>query len=120
MSGDPKDIIDEIILTITTSESPEQTLDTIVCMVADRFSVEVCSVYIYNPYGNNLILKATEGLNKNLVGHIDMDVNEGLTGLVIERMSPVFIINPATHPRFKFYAGSGEEIYHTYLGLPLI
>jgi len=120
MYGDPKDIIDEIIQTITTSESPEQTLDTIVSMVADRFCVDVCSVYIYNPYGNTLILKATVGLNKNLVGIIEMDVSEGLTGLVIESMAPVFIVKPANHPRFKFYAGSGEEIYRTYLGLPLI
>jgi phosphotransferase system enzyme I (PtsP) len=49
-----------------------------------------------------------------------MDVNEGLTGLVIETMAPVFIVNPAAHPRYKYYAGSGEEAYKNFLGLPLI
>ncbi len=113
-------ISEEILEAITASESPARTLDLIVRMIARRFHVDVCSVYIYDPYGNNLKLKATVGLDSRSVGTIEMGLNEGLTGLVIEKMAPLFIKNPATHPRFKFYAGSGEEIYKTYLGLPLL
>ncbi len=113
-------ISEEILEVITASESPVKTLDLIVRMIARRFHVDVCSVYIYDPYGNILKLKATVGLESGSVGTIEMGLHEGLTGLVIERMEALFIKNPATHPRFKYYAGSGEEIYKTYLGLPLI
>ena len=113
-------ISEEILAVITASESPVKTLDLIVRMIARRFHVDVCSVYMYDPYGNNLKLKATVGLDSGSVGTIEMGLHEGLTGLVIERMEALFIKNPATHPRFKYYAGSGEEIYKTYLGLPLI
>src|SRR6056297_53917 len=54
------------------------------------------------------------------VGSISMDVHEGLTGLVLETMKPVFVVNPAEHPRFKYYENSGEEHYQTFLGVPLI
>jgi phosphotransferase system enzyme I (PtsP) len=38
----------------------------------------------------------------------------------MERLSPVFVRNPAAHERFKYFEGSGEERYSTFLGLPLI
>lgn len=120
MKRDQSHILEDILETITASENPEASLDRIVQLIADRFNIDVCSVYVYNPYGNNLLLKATVGLSRESVGVIEMDVNEGLTGLVIEKMAPVFIVNPSSHPRYKYYAGSGEEIYKTYLGVPLI
>lgn len=120
MPRDQKYILEDILKTITGSETSEQSLDLIVRMIADRFAIDVCSVYVYDPYGHNLALKATVGLSRESVGKIEMDVEEGLTGMVIETMAPVFIVNPTTHPRFKYYAGSGEEVYKTYLGVPLI
>lgn len=120
MQRDQHHIFEDILETISGSENPEQSLDRIVQLIAQRFAIDVCSVYVYDPYGNSLILRATVGLRKESVGVIEMDVNEGLTGLVIETMAPVFIVNPSSHPRYKYYAGSGEEIYKTYLGVPLI
>ncbi len=120
MQKDHSHILEDILETITASETPEQSLDHIVRMVSERFHIDVCSVYGYNPYGNTLFLRATVGLSRESVGAIEMDVDEGLTGLVIETMAPVFIVNPSSHPRYKYYAQSGEEVYRTYLGVPLI
>ncbi len=120
MQNNQNHILEDILETISASENPEQSLDLIVQLIAGRLNIDVCSVYVYNPYGNNLILKATVGLSRESVGAIEMDVEEGLTGMVIETMAPVFIKNPSTHPRYKYYEGSGEEAYKTYLGVPLI
>lgn len=120
MQSDQGHILEDILEAITSSGSPEQSLAKIVQMISKRFLTDVCSVYVYNPYGNNLVLKATVGLSSESVDAIEMNVDEGLTGLVIETMAPVFIRNPSAHPRYKFYEGSGEEVYKTYLGVPLI
>ncbi|MBS3809157.1 MAG: hypothetical protein KGY38_03245, partial [Desulfobacterales bacterium] len=117
MEAQQLNILEDIFQTITNSCNPETTLDQIVSKVAVRLEIDVCSVYVYDPSENRLILKATRGLDQSSVNAIDMDVGEGLTGLAIEQMSPVFVVNPETHPRFKFYAGSGEENYATFLGL---
>ncbi len=120
MNPKEKYILENILEAISVSDNPAQSLDRIVHMVAAELHIDACSVYVYNPYDNSLSLKATRGLNRESVGSIEMDLSEGLTGLVIETMAPVFVVDPATHPRYKYYAGSGEEVYKTYLGVPLI
>ena len=112
-------ILEEIFQIIAESGSPEHTLNRIVALVADRFSVDVCSVYVYHPAEKRLVLKANVGLKTELVGAISMGVDQGLTGLAIETMHPVFVVDPSAHPRYKYYPGIGEEAYRTFLGLPL-
>lgn len=113
-------LLQDIFQIIAESESPELSLERIGHMLIDRCGVDVCSVYVYDPVPERLILRATVGLNKESVGSIAMERNQGLTGLVLETMAPVFVVHPERHPRFRFYENSGEENYHTFLGLPLI
>ncbi len=115
-----ENILEKIFGLIAHSESSAHTLDQIVKYVAKTYQIDVCSVYILDPNKKELVLEATEGLSKELVGIISMKANQGLTGLVLETMSPVFIVNPSDHSRYKYYKKSGEEIYHTFLGLPLL
>ncbi|MFO7837940.1 MAG: phosphoenolpyruvate--protein phosphotransferase [Desulfosalsimonadaceae bacterium] len=120
MQRDQIHLLQDIFQIIAESEGPEVSLERIGQMLIDRCGIDVCSVYVYHPEEEKLVLRATVGLNKEVVGSISMDRNEGLTGLVLETMEPVFVVNPAEHSRFKYYEDSGEEIYQTFLGLPLI
>lgn len=120
MTTEPGHIINDIFEMLTNSENSEQSIHQIVRMITERFSIDVCSIYVYDPSENKLVLKATKGLHTESMDTIEMGVNEGLTGLVIETMEPIFVTNPSTHPRFKYYEKSGEEKFLTYLGLPLI
>ncbi|HYA14764.1 MAG TPA: phosphoenolpyruvate--protein phosphotransferase [Syntrophales bacterium] len=113
-------IIEDVGRIIADSSGPVQTLREIVRLVAEKFCVDVCSIYVFDEDKKCLSLVATYGLSEEMVGKIKMRLNEGLTGLVIEGMRPVFVKNPARHPRFKYFEGSGEERYHSFLGLPLI
>ena len=49
-----------------------------------------------------------------------MPINEGLAGLVAEQVVPVAVADVKNHPRFKYFKESGEEEYHSFLGVPLI
>ncbi|MFP3981812.1 MAG: phosphoenolpyruvate--protein phosphotransferase [Desulfobacterales bacterium] len=113
-------ILEDIFRTITDSGDPETTLNQIVHKVAGRLEIDVCSVYVFDPSENKLVLKATYGLAPSAVDVIEMDISEGLTGLALEQMKPVLVVHPSRHSRFKYYAESGEEKYATFLGLPLI
>ena len=113
-------ILEDIGKIITESARPHRTLEKIVELVADKFNTDVCSVYLLDTDKRSLVLQATVGLRKESTGRVRMSVQEGLTGLVLEEMRPVFIVNPAAHPRYKFFEKSGEEIYSTYLGVPLV
>jgi len=119
MARDDIRILGEIGKIITEYDNPEDVLAKIVSRIAFRFNVDVCSIYLINKETGELILRATQGLNNQVVDKLKMNVSEGLTGWVIEQMEPVFTTNPEQHPRFKYYEESGEEIFKTYLGVPL-
>lgn len=120
MKRDQIHLLQDIFQTITESESPEMSLERIGQMLIDRCGIDVCSVYVFDAAEEKLVLRATVGLRKESVGTISMGMHEGLTGLVLETMKAVFVVNPATHPRFQYYEHSGEEKYQTFLGVPLI
>jgi len=113
-------IIEDTSRIMTDSRCPEDTLQEIVELIADTFNTDVCSIYLFDAGKNNLVLKATVGLSRDTVDKISMRIHEGLTGLVLEKLAPVFVVNPSRHPRYKFFEGSGEEAYRTFLGVPLV
>ncbi|HUX46275.1 MAG TPA: alpha-glucan family phosphorylase [Terracidiphilus sp.] len=99
---------------------PADTLMNVVALIANRFRTDVCSAYLLEPDRSNLVLAATLGLHPSCVGRLRMPLNEGLAGLVAEQVMPVAVGDARNHPRFKFFKESGEEEYHSFLGVPLI
>ncbi|HEX9443962.1 MAG TPA: phosphoenolpyruvate--protein phosphotransferase, partial [Candidatus Binatia bacterium] len=113
-------ILEDISTLISHSHDLRETLNRLVAIVAERMETEVCSLYILEPKKNRLTLWATMGLDDESVGKVSMGIGEGLTGLVIERMSPVVVVDAQAHPRYKYFPETGEERFHSFLGVPLI
>jgi starch phosphorylase len=99
---------------------PVDTLMNVVALIATRFGTDVCSAYLLEPDRSNLVLAATLGLHPKCIGTLRMPLSEGLAGLVAETVLPVAVENVSTHPRYKYFKESGEEVYHSFLGVPLI
>jgi starch phosphorylase len=99
---------------------PADTLMNVVALIAARFKTDVCSAYLLEPDRSNLVLAATLGLHPRSIGTLRMPLHEGLAGLVAERVMPVAVDDARKHPRFKYFKESGEEEYHSFLGVPLI
>lgn len=96
------------------------TLDRIVGLVAERLDMEVCSIYRFDPDAKSLALVTTRGLDPASIGTVSMRVDEGLTGFVIEKGEPVMAIDALAHPRYKYFPETGEERYHSFLGVPIV
>lgn len=88
-------------------------------MVAAAFDCEVCSLYSYDPETGLLSLAATQGLPARSIGRVTMSKTEGLVGLVVEQQQPIVVDDALAHPRFKFFPETGEEKYHSFLGVPV-
>ncbi|HVZ82180.1 MAG TPA: alpha-glucan family phosphorylase [Terracidiphilus sp.] len=112
--------LEEITSLTQEGGKPADTLLNVVALIAARFRTEVCSAYLLEPDRTHLVLAATLGLHPSCIGTLRMPLSEGLAGLVAERVMPVAVADAPNHPRFKFFADSGEEIYHSFLGVPLI
>src|SRR5438067_7150265 len=105
---------------VSHSHDPHETLTNIVRLIQQRFQTAVCSVYLLEPERRELVLGATIGLKPESVGRVRMRLDEGLTGLVAEKMAPVMVSDAFAHPRFKFFPEAGEDPYHFFLGVPLV
>jgi len=112
--------LDEITSLTLDGGKPADTLMNVVALIAARFRTDVCSAYLLEPDRSNLVLAATLGLHPRCIGALRMSLHEGLAGLVAEQVRPVAVNDVSTHPRYKYFKDSGEEEYHSFLGVPLI
>ncbi len=112
--------LEEIGQLLAVNGRPTESLQNIVGLIRERCGTEVCSVYLLEPDRKHLVLTASVGLRADAIGRVRMGCHEGLVGLVAEQMRPQAFTNAAGHPRFKFFPEAGEDIYHTFLGVPLV
>ncbi|MBI3783201.1 MAG: phosphoenolpyruvate--protein phosphotransferase [Deltaproteobacteria bacterium] len=105
---------------ITQSHDLRASAQGVVATVAEHLGMEVCSIYAYNRERNALTLWATTGLDPASVGRVTMGVDEGLTGIVVQKLEPVMAIDALVHPRYKYFPETGEERYHSFLGVPVV
>lgn len=96
-----------------------ETLDKIVAAIAEGMEVEVCSLYLFDPQRDRLVLRATVGLDRESVGRVSMRPSEGLVGMVIEKGEAIAVADAISHPRYKYFPETGEERFHTFLGVPI-
>ncbi len=97
----------------------QERLDKIVVLIAANMVAEVCSVYLLRADGV-LELFSTEGLNRAAVHHTGLKVGEGLVGLIAASAQPLNLADAQSHPAFAYKPETGEEIYNSFLGVPIL
>jgi len=97
----------------------QDKLDRVARVIAQNMVAEVCSIYLVRA-GGVLELFATEGLKEEAVHLTRLQVGEGLVGLVAERGLPLNLSEAPQHPRFVYRPETGEDIYHSFLGVPIL
>ena len=100
-------------------ETAQVKLDKIVMIIAANMVAEVCSIYVMRP-GNVLELYASEGLKAEAVHKSKLKTGEGLVGLIGEQAIGLNLSDAQTHPAFKYLPETGEEIYQSFLGVPVM
>src|SRR5271169_899211 len=101
------------------SGSAQERLDRIVRVVAAEMVAEVCSAYVMRA-GEVLELFATEGLRREAVHNTRLRVGEGLVGVIGATARPLALADAQSHPDFAYRPETGEEIYHSLMGVPIL
>ena len=110
----------KIVQEVNAAKDLKAALGIIVLRVKEAMGSQVCSVYLLDPETNRFVLMATDGLNKRSIGKVSMAPSEGLVGLVGSREEPLNLEDAASHPRYRYFAETGEERYASFLGAPII
>jgi len=119
MMSAPWVLIRNLRLIMATESDPQGKLDGIVKVIAANMIAEVSSIYVRLPDGT-LELYATEGLRREAVHQLRMSKGEGLVGLIAQWGEPVNLPDAQKHPAFSFKPETGEDAYHSFLGVPIL
>ncbi len=117
--GGPRVLLRRLREVMAEPVSAQERLDKIVVLIAANMVAEVCSVYVLRVDGT-LELYATEGLKHEAVHQTVLKADEGLVGLVSSEANPINLSEAQAHPAFSFRPETGEEIYHSFLGVPIL
>jgi phosphotransferase system, enzyme I, PtsP len=117
--GGPRVLLRRLREVMAEPVSAQERLDKIVVLIAANMVAEVCSVYVLR-VDATLELYATEGLNREAVHHTVMRADEGLVGLVASEANAINLSDAQAHPAFSYRPETGEEIYHSFLGVPIL
>ena len=117
--GGPRVLLRRLREVMAEPVSAQDRLDKVVVLIAANMVAEVCSVYVLRVDGT-LELYATEGLKREAVHETVLKADEGLVGLVASEANPINLSDAQAHPAFSFRPETGEEIYHSFLGVPVL
>jgi phosphotransferase system, enzyme I, PtsP len=117
--GGPRLLLRRLREVMAEPVSPQARLDKIVVHIAANMVAEVCSVYVLRADGS-LELYATEGLNRAAVHLTTLRKGEGLVGLIAQTAEPLALADAQLHPAFMYRPETGEEIYSSFLGVPIL
>ena len=117
--GGPRLLLRRLREVMAEPVSAQMRLDRIVVHIAANMVAEVCSVYVLRA-DSMLELYATEGLKAEAVHATTMRAGEGLVGLIAKTAEPLSLSDAQNHPSFSYKPETGEEIYHSFLGVPVL
>lgn len=112
--------LQRIVQEVNSARTLDETLSIIVRRVRRAMKTDVCSVYLLDQDKQRYILMDSMGLNKASIKQVSLDAGQGLVGYVGEREEPVNLDDATQHPNYVYLAETGEERFHSFLGVPII
>ena len=115
----PRVLLRRLREVMAEQETAQKKLDRIAALVASNVVAEVCSIYVLDD-SDRLELYATEGLNPKAVHRVRLKIGEGLVGLIAKSAEVLNLSDAQAHPAFRYLPETGEEIYSSFLGVPIL
>lgn len=114
------DGLHRIICAANSTLDLDASLHTVVETVAQVVGVETCSIYLYEQHRDELVLRATHGLDNAVVGQVITHLGEGVTGWAAQLGYPVSVHDVWQDPRFGAEPQLGDEPFRSILAVPIV
>ncbi|WP_447764411.1 phosphoenolpyruvate--protein phosphotransferase [Sphingopyxis panaciterrae] len=105
----------EVMAARTNAQSK---LNQVVGIIGECLDSEVCSIYLLRD--GSLELYATRGLKQEAVHVTRLALGEGLVGTIADQIETLNLDEAAAHPDFSYRPETGEELFHSFAGVPII
>lgn len=110
----------EIAQALSAAWDLDTTLDLIARRTEQVMQVNSCSIYLLEPNGDILRLRASTRLARDAIGRAHLLLGEGLTGWAAQHSQAVAVREAQADPRFKFLPETREQKLHSLLAVPLV
>src|SRR5260221_12571488 len=77
--------------------------------IASVFTADVCSLYLLEGDGHELVMRGNVGFGCEALGQIRLRIGEGITGEAVEYLRPISAETAEQHASFKAFAELDEE-----------
>lgn len=81
---------------------------------------DTCSIFLYEPEWDQLVLTATSGPSQDAVSQVRLRLGEGIAGWAAMVGKPIAVRNAWTDPRFKYIPALQEEKSVSTLVVPVV
>ncbi|MBI3583001.1 MAG: GAF domain-containing protein [Nitrospinae bacterium] len=98
----------------------ETRLNLIVELIARQTGSDACSILLMDEDRENLVLKATKGLNPMSINKVILKAGEGITGLTAKEMKVIASRNALNDPRSVYFPETWEERFKSVLSVPIM
>ncbi|HEX6387615.1 MAG TPA: GAF domain-containing protein, partial [Anaerolineae bacterium] len=110
----------EIARALSAAWDLDTTLDLIARKTTEVMHVDSCTIYLLDPDGETLRLRASTGLARRALGRATLKVGEGMTGYAAQRNEPVYAADAQHDPHFKWVDEADETAFRSLLAIPLV
>ncbi|VGO18128.1 phosphoenolpyruvate--protein phosphotransferase [Pontiella sulfatireligans] len=111
--------IEELSSLFEKSNSLDDFLQAAVSVVAYHMRAAVCSIYSYDEASRMLTLRASQGLNRNAIGKLQLPLGQGLVGRTLKELCSVCVGCVSDSSDSLSIEGLGEERYKAFMAVPI-
>ncbi len=87
--------------------------------IAQIFDADVCSLYLVEGEGNDLVMRGNVGFSPTAIGQVRLHIGEGMTGEAVEYLRPVTSHHAPHDAAYKSFDMLAEERYPVFLAVPV-
>ncbi|MBI3600763.1 MAG: GAF domain-containing protein [Nitrospinae bacterium] len=114
------EILSEVSRIANSSLELEDRLNSIVEIVVRQTGADACSILLMDEDGENLILRATKGLNPMSINRVRLKIGEGISGWVCQNKKVAALRDAASDSRFVHFPVTEEERFRSVLVVPIM
>lgn len=109
--------LEEISMLVSSDFQLPEVLQSVATKLASQLNASVCTIYLLE--GEELVMKATYGFEKEKIGQIRLRIGEGVAGTVARDMQPLNLNRASQDPRYRVFPELHEEKYNSMLSFPI-
>src|SRR5687767_6549683 len=83
--------------------------------IATIFAADVCSLYLVEGDGHELVMRGNVGFPHLAIGQVRLAIGEGMVGEAVEYLRPVTSEKAGAHRSYRHFDDLGEERYPVFL-----